>query len=340
MANIISVISFSEIGFKYQKQLKGDIEQWAALHEMETAWYCKDKSGFWEEGFTPVMGPTKEWAADRFEDSRIIVFFCTVAKAVRNFAPSIKGQSKDPAVVAIDQLGNYSIPILSGKKGEAYELCTWLEQKSGITAVNSGAGEDENVFSVDKFAEKNNMILSNESYAREINAAIRSGEKIGFNTTFPLKGELPEGLDWSEKGPLGINLSFSYHNAYYEHTLWVIPKCIEIGLCIHGDVTAKDLMMVMDNMLRGLSIYTESICSINAVECERIGLAEILCSNYGCTLNVYSEEDLQPIKDAFPEKEYYECAALKSGEAKILTRISSDKGVDVAVALKKIYIDF
>ena len=87
MANKISVISFSEIGFKYQKTLKTDIEQWAALHEMETAWYCKDKSGFWEEGFIPVIGPTKEWAADRFEDSSIIVFFSTVAKAVRNFAP-------------------------------------------------------------------------------------------------------------------------------------------------------------------------------------------------------------------------------------------------------------
>ena len=187
MPGKISVISFSELGYKFQDSLRADINQWAALQDMETVWYCKDKSGFGVEGYVPVMIPTKEWSANRFEDSDIIVYLCTVAKAVRNFAPSMKGQTADPAVLAIDQQGRYSIPVLSGKKGEAYELSMWLEQKSGITAVNSGGIIQDAGFSVEKFAEDNNMVISNASYAKEITAALDSGEKIGFYTIFPVK---------------------------------------------------------------------------------------------------------------------------------------------------------
>ncbi len=340
MSGTISVISFSESGFKFQESLKADICQWAALQEMQTEWYCKDKSGFGTEGTTPVTVPTKEWSANRFEDSDIIIYFCTVAKAVRNFAPSMKGQLNDPAVLAIDQLGRYSIPILSGKKGEAYELSLWLEEKSGITAVNSGRSVSEHSFSIAEFARKNDLVISNDSYAKEISAALDSGEKIGFYTEFPVKGDLPEGMDWAEKGPLGINLGPSYHTAFFVHTLWLIPRCLEIGIELSGEQTSRDIDLALTELLKNLSIYPESIASVHAPESETLPVLENYCSLMEYPLHVHHLSELDELKTVFPSMEYYECAALKSGDSRIIARISTDQGIRIAVAQKKIYVDF
>ena len=340
MGNRISAISFSEHGFKFQDSLRKDIEQWAALQDMETYWYCKDKIGFGVEGYIPVMGPTKEWAADRFEDSDIIIFFCTVAKAVRNFAPSMKGHITDPAVLAIDQQGRFSIPVLSGKKGEAYELSLWLKEKAGITAVNSGEEGVEYGFSVEKYAERNNMVISNASYAKEITAALDSGEKICFYTNLPVKGDLPEGFDWAQKGPLGINLSPSYRNAYFEHTLWLIPKCVEIGISIDETVVPRDIENELSDLLKELSIYPESICSINAVESENLLPLQALCESNDYNYSICPQEEIETLRNAFPGKELFELAAVKSGNATLIGSSSTGKGISIAAALKRVYLEF
>ena len=341
MSGKISIISFSEAGFRFQDSLRADIRQWAALQEMETEWYCKDKAGFGVEGYIPVMVPTKEWSANRFEDSDIIVYISTVAKAVRNFAPSMKGQSADPAVLAIDQLGRCSVPILSGKQGEAYELSLWLWHKSGIMAVNSGGPVPEAAFSITKFAEDHDLTVSNYNYAKEITAALDAGEKIGFYTSFPVKGELPEGIDWAEKGPLGIYLSPSYHNAYFVHTLWLIPKCLEIGINLTKDgITPRDIDQSLSELLKTLSVYPESICSINAVKQDDMASLIILCGMHGFELKTYEKSELDELKDAIEGIDYYECAALRSGDSQIIARDSSPSGIQIAVALKKIYVDF
>lgn len=341
MSGKISVISFSEQGFKFQKSLRADINQWAALQEMETEWYCKDKSGYGADGYIPVMMPTREWSAARFEDSDIIVYICTVAKAVRNFGPAMKGQSEDPAVVAIDQLGKYCIPVLPGRKGEAYELSSWLDDKSGLTTVNSGGSVPESAFSIDRFAMENDLTISNANYVKEITAAMDSGEKIGFYTSFPVKGDLPEGLDWAEKGPLGIYLSPSYHNAYFVHTLWLIPKCLEVGITVtNTDATPRDIGNVLNDLLKKLSVYPESISEINYVGEDDTAAVRIFCGSNGFKLNLCKEEDLSELRSGMPHLETFECAALLDGESQIISKESTENGIQIALAMKKIYVDF
>lgn len=340
MPGKISVISFSEHGFRFQESLRPDIEQWAALQDMQTEWYCKDSSGFGVEGYTPVTVPTKEWSANRFEDSDIIVYLCTVAKAVRNFAPSIKGQAEDPAVIAIDQQGKYSVPVLSGKKGEAYEMSLWLEQKSGITAVNSGGIIMEAGFNVEEYAAGNNMVISNSNYAKEITAALDSGEKIGFYTSFPVKGDLPEGMYWAETGPLGIYLSPSYKNCYFGHTLWLIPRCMELGISIENDLTPKDIEIFMNDTLKTMNLYPESISRVNAVDGVYTPVIEAICAANDYPVTVVSQEALARYRDAFPGKNDAEYAALVSGDARIVSVMSSVSGITIAVALKKTYVTF
>jgi len=340
MSGKISVISFSEHGFKFQESIRPDIEQWAALQDMEAEWYCKDSSGFGVEGYIPVIVPTKEWSANRFEDSDIIVYLCTVAKAVRNFAPSLKGQDVDPAVLAIDLQGKYCVPVLSGKKGEAYEMSLWLEQKSCITAVYSGGTVFESGFNTEEFAEKNNMEISNTSYAKEITAAMDSGEKIAFYTSFPVKGDIPEGMYWAETGPLGIYLSPSYKNCYFEHTLWLIPRCIELGISIEKDMTPKDIELFINETLKTLYLYPESIAQVNIVDGPYKAAAGAVCDMNYYPSAVLSKEEIGKIKAAFPEKEDAECAAIIGGDARMISVMSSENGMTVAVALKKTYVTF
>lgn len=74
--------------------------------------------------------------------------------AVRLIAPYIKDKAHDPAVVVVDEKGEFVIPILSGHIGGANELAKNISQITGGTAVITTATDINKKFSVDTFAVK------------------------------------------------------------------------------------------------------------------------------------------------------------------------------------------
>lgn len=75
---------------------------------------------------TVVSSRVSEWTKAAFNQYDALVFVGAAAIAVRSIAPCVRDKLTDPAVLVVDEKGQYVVPILSGHVGEANGLARQL----------------------------------------------------------------------------------------------------------------------------------------------------------------------------------------------------------------------
>ena len=182
----IAIICFSMTGLETGEKLK------KALTEEGAKVVLAKKSRYLPDSVTVS---TSRWAGEQFRSGKDgVIFIGACGIAVRSIAPYIVGKKTDPAVLVIDECGNFVISLLSGHLGGANELALRCAGYLGATPVVTTATDLHSRFAVDVFAKKNGCAIFHMKAAKEASAALLAGEKIGFYSEFPWEGELPEGL--------------------------------------------------------------------------------------------------------------------------------------------------
>ncbi len=209
----ISMISFTEAGACLAKKIKSILESHAedcmeekksSLESLPGIYVHHARSGQ-EEGARvkitvfiqrgkELAQPVKEWCKQAFSQSHVLIFVGAVGIAVRLIAPFLRDKFQDPAVLAVDEQGNYMIPILSGHVGGANAWAVYLARELGAVAVVTTATDLYGKFAVDVFAARNGLVMTDRVLAKEISAAVLAGEKVGFYCEGEVLGELPKEL--------------------------------------------------------------------------------------------------------------------------------------------------
>jgi cobalt-precorrin 5A hydrolase len=85
--------------------------------------------------------PFKKTVQAYFEQDDRLIFICATGIVMRTLAPVIKDKHSDPAVLVLDELGKFVIPLLSGHEGGANEFARevslLLESQLVITTANN-----------------------------------------------------------------------------------------------------------------------------------------------------------------------------------------------------------
>lgn len=109
-----------------------------------------------------------------------LLFIMATGIVVRVIAPLVQDKRSDPAVVTMDELGQFAISLLSGHIGGANELALTVAQAIGAQPVITTATDVNHLPAVDVLAVKLRAKLEPFSSLKSINASIVNGDDVKF----------------------------------------------------------------------------------------------------------------------------------------------------------------
>lgn len=126
-----------------------------------------------------------------FSSYKEIIFISSTGIAVRLIAPYLKNKYLDPAVVVMDDLGKYIIPILSGHIGGANNLSEKIEVLIGAKAVITTASDGRAFQSLDLWARDNSLNYLDKKKMTQLMTSMVNGERIEFYDLTNSNHEIP-----------------------------------------------------------------------------------------------------------------------------------------------------
>jgi len=298
---------------------------------------------FCTEGDEPLSGSASEWAKDGFENAGALIFVCASGIAVRAIAPWVKDKTTDPAVLVIDEAARFVIPLLSGHVGGANALANRLSDALGATAVVTTATDVNGLFAVDVFATRNHLFITDMARAKEVSAAILSGEPVGFASERPVAGTLPNGLT-RDAAPLGVYVGTGA--SPFSRTLRLIPKRFALGVGCRRGKSEADLLAFIARTLQKNGVRREELRSLSSIDLKKDEPGLIAVSNaLGIPFYTYSAEELLAVPGAFTASAFVrettgvdsvaERAAVKASGGDLIVKKTAEDGMTFALASYK-----
>lgn len=297
--------------------------------------------------------PISEWAGNAFREAEGIIFVGAAGIAVRAIAPHIKNKTTDPAVVCVDELGRYSIPLLSGHIGGANDLAYRVASAIGAEPVITTATDINNKFSVDSFAASRGMAISDMGIAKDVSAALLDGRYVGLKSDYPICGSAPYGITLSDHGDLGVYITSGLEKKPFLRTLRLFPRNHILGIGCRRGTGKEDIAKSVMSALDSADISMKSVkllASIDLKENEE-GLVRF-AEEHGIDTRFFSSADLNRLPDIGYSKSDFvigvtgvDCvceraAVAASTDGELIINKTSDNGVTVAVVRERFLTDF
>ena len=336
----VAVFAYSRQGCKTARR----VIDFFAGHELQ----CYTMERFEEPGFLPIRRPSKPFYGPIFNDVDAMVFVGSVGIAVREIAPHVRAKSTDPAVVSIDELGKFSVPLLSGHIGGANDLALALAETIGATPVITTATDINKKFSVDAWAARKGLVIASLSRAKAVSAAILE-QNVPLKSDFSIVTNLPNGVVLADSGDVGIRISV-FKDEPYERTLRLIPKVLHLGIGCRKGTPTEAIREAVERVLQEYNIDRRAIKCVASIDLkkEEAGLLEF-CAERKLPVQFYTAGELKAVPGDFTPSEFMqsitgvdnvcERSALV-GAKELIVKKTAMNGVTVALAAEHMEVRF
>lgn len=342
----VNIISFTERGDKLNTKIS---------HITGTAgWGYSVRNRFSFDKETTLS----DWIKEAFK-SDLIVFIGAAGIAVRAIAPCIAAKDKDPAVIVIDELGKFVIPVLSGHIGGGNKYAREIAVIIGGEAVITTATDINGVFAADTWASEKGYRVADTGKIKLISAALLKGERIGFisdihrSSEEAFSGDIPENVVPGDRTlDKGILLS-PFIREEYPVTLNLIPRCLCLGIGCRKNTDPAVLKEFAEEFFRDNNISFSAVSDIATIDIKRGEDAiERFALENNLPLSFYCAEKLMALPEeyAFERSDFAyehtgcdnvcERSAVKralelmpGGSVKILVKKTRGEGITMALSL-------
>ena len=196
-------------------------------------------------GVLPMEGTVSDWARQRFLPGNELVFVSACGIAVRAVAPFVKSKQSDPAVVCLDDQGQFVISLLSGHLGGANQLARRIAAVTGGTPVVTTATDVHGKTAVDEWAKEHDCAIENIGAVKCISSSVLDGERVGVAVT-----------DQLAPAPWPV-------------TLWLRPRNLALGVGCKRGTTGAALRAALDDFLSGAGVSKLSLCALASIDLKK-----------------------------------------------------------------------
>lgn len=308
----ISCISFTANGSRINRRLQQwFLEQGHACDCQAFARYARDA------GVAPLQGSFRDWCRERFHCSDVLIFIGAAGIAVRGIAPWVADKKTDPAVLVIDEQGNFVISLLSGHIGGANEMTLQVAEFLGAIPVITTGTDVNHTFAVDVFAARNQLQIADMQLAKKIAADLIDRKTVGFISELPVSDAVPRVLQqWNDaSGETVINsretkaeigVSVTVHSAEnrqavpFDRTLRLIPKNVHLGIGCKKGTLREIIDEKVSQVMKECQLDWCAVAGVASIDLKKdeTGLQQF-CSSHELPFAVYSAEELKAVEGTF-----------------------------------------
>jgi len=301
-----------------------------------------------EEEFAPIPKPSRPLYEACFSWAEAVIFVGSCGIAVRQIAPFVRDKRTDPAVICVDELGRFVVPLLSGHIGGANILADRLARGLQAVAVITTATDINGKFSVDAWAARKGCAIGSMHAAKAVSAAILEAD-VPLKSDFPIVTELPAGVRPGGAGAVGIYLTCGTGEPF-ALTLRLIPRILHLGIGCRKGTPSGAIEAAVAGVLaeRGLDRRAVKCAASIDLKAEEQGLLEFCRENHW-PVCFYTAQELAAVEGTFTASSFVqgvtgvdnvcERSALK-GAQRLLVQKTARGGVTIAVAAEHWEVDF
>jgi len=283
-------------------------------------------------------------------DALVFVMACGIA--VRSIAPYIRNKQRDPAVIVVDEKGDYAISLLSGHIGGANAFARKIAAVTGGTAVITTATDVCGITAFDVFAADNGCVIENIGDLKFISSELVNGGSVSFYTDQEIIGNFCGNIvTWEAGKKYKRAVAFTSRldmPVESEKLLVIRPKNLILGIgCKRGTGSRaiKDAVEVFMRKNKRSMLSLKKVASIDLKENEK-GILEF-CSEMGLDFYAVPRDEIRKEEDRFETSDFVRktvgvgsvaeaCAVLGGRKTKLICGKTVCGGITLALAEEEV----
>lgn len=248
------------------------------------------------------------------------IFVGALGICVRSIAPFLKDKASDPAVVSIDEQGQFAQAVLSGHVGGANEIAQKISYIFQAQAVISTSSDLQNIWSLDLLTSRFKWVAASNPSMNEVIALFVNNKP----TALVLKVK-DVGTEWLEKTkPPFVEVFYSLEELSQANCELIIyvgyetfeseipslsfyPKCLALGSGCRKDIEPDLFEKSLLHQLKKEKIAPESIAGLASVEVKKEELAYLeMAKKYLWDFTTFTTHELREVEVPNPSEKVME----------------------------------
>ena len=254
--------------------------------------YFSDEDLFGKDFQRPIK---KEDFGGIFNGYDRIVFIGAAGIAVRYMAPFVADKRRDPAVVVIDPVGRYVIPILSGHLGGANAYAVELAKAMGAEAVLTTASDSLGFEAIDVFAQRENYAFDDMVAMKEVAAAMVAGRQIPWYSEEDALPAYPhiKRVTSMDAADVKDGVVVTTKDVEIRSGLQLVPRRIHLGIGSKKGTDPQTLVELIKKTLKTYAIHPMALAAIHTIDIKKEEPAIVYAAKaFGVPLKIYTAEEL------------------------------------------------
>lgn len=223
------------------------------------------------------------------------IFIMATGIVIRKISCLIKSKDIDPAVLVIDEGGNFVISLLSGHIGGANELTYKVANTFSLLPIITTSSDVTGKIAIDTLSQKLNCEMESLTKAKDLTSLIVDNKKVEI--LLPNNVKIGENTNSS-----GVVIASNKKNI---DIMRIYPKNLIVGVGCRRGTPKEEIFKALDEVMKKYNLAYESIKRIATVDikADELGLLSLV-EELQKELVIISREEIKEVEQRFKGSEF------------------------------------